>query len=69
MLLQSNDYQGLGQQAHRLAGAAHLFNCKPLADAAIALERAMKNAEYAVTESAVKGVFKQIKSCLADGVR
>ena len=51
MLLQSNDYQGLRQQAHRLAGAAHLFNCKPLADAAIALERAMKNAEYAVADS------------------
>ena len=68
MLLQSNDYQGLRQQAHRLAGAAHLFNCKPLADAAIALERAMKNAEYAVADSGVKGLFKQIEICLADGV-
>lgn len=64
-LLQSKDYEGLEQQAHRLAGAAQLFDCKPLAEAASYLERNMVNSEFESAEPAIREIFARIKDLSA----
>lgn len=60
-LLASKDYKGLEQQAHRLAGAAQLFDCKTLAEAASNLERNMVNSEFESADSAVQEILRYLK--------
>lgn len=62
--LAAKDYEALEQLAHRLAGAAQLFDCKPLAEAASALERSLAQSDNKDIEALIQGVMIHINALI-----